>query len=126
MKKEIPIKTVRRDAYRIYLELYKPILREIVKHLNNGEKKPLYDKELDVLACIMYHKHVLGTLDDENMFNMHTKELVSKDTGMTIETVGTHISNLKKKKIIGRNGINSNIDIKIGTTLEINYKLQVS
>lgn len=125
MIKDIPIKVSRRESYRVYLELFKPVLSELVKHINKGVKKSIYGKELDVFACILYHKHVLNTLDEENMFNMHTKELVSKDTGMSIETVGTHISNLKKKKLIDKMGINKILDVKIGKGIEIRYKIEV-
>lgn len=97
MEKEIPIQTDRRKFFRQYVEILKPICK-------------LRDREADVLAELLYQAYIRKDINNlidrfKLVFDYDTKIKMQDDIGMSTAVFRNCITQLRKKKIIGKNNV---------------------
>ena len=117
MEKILPLKTSEKVFFRQYVQILNPLIK-------------LRDKELDVLAELLYHNNKLKSIDIKNRWKLildyDNKKDIANDLDMSVASLGNNLSSLRKKGIIVNNKVVSNLLVHPGKEFKLTFKFSVS
>ena len=102
-QKVIPINTNKNKFFLEYLRLYRPVIESILTKMCE-EDIVLRNKELLVMASILFYYDKYGTLNDNDkyklIFNYETRAEMRTDIGISEAYFNNSLTDLRRKKAL--------------------------
>ena len=113
MEKILPLRTTEKVFFRQYVEILDPLIK-------------LRDKELDVLAELLYYNNKLKDIDIKNRWKLildyDNKKDIANTLGISVASLGNNLSSLRKKGIIVDNRVVANLLVHPGEEFKLTFK----
>ena len=117
MEKIVPIRTKERAFFRQYVQLLNPIIK-------------IREKELDVLAELLYHNNRLKDIEMKNRWKLVLDYDNKKEMAASVKTsqasFGNNLTYLRKKGIIVDNQVVSNLLVYPDSSFNLVFKFGIS
>jgi len=117
MEKILKLKTSEKAFFRQYVQLLNPIIK-------------IRDKELDVLAELLYHNNRLKDIEMKNRWKLvldyDNKKEMAINVGTSQASFGNNLTYLRKKGIIVDNQVVSNLLVYPDSSFNLVFKFNIS
>lgn len=126
--KVIPLNVKREHFSRVYLEVLRPALEEVLSIMSN-ERVELIDKEILLLSLYIQEFVSYTSINEEEryrlLFDKHTRRKLRDKMGINENNYNVLHSRLKSKKVFIDNKFNPFIKVNFATDMNIIYKINL-